>query len=398
MAKRVDNGVSSAETRALKIGDVIKGMNKTYKGAQLLVHARDDKRLIVPRVSTGLYALDVATNGGMPLHRMSLVYGKEKGGKSTLLLRSLANMQRLCGNCSRPARFELGVMKLPDLKTGEIKDVETQVITSCECGNPRDVLALWVDAEGVWLPEWSASMGVWPEKVLLFRPGHGEQGYDVITSFASQGVLDLVVIDSIAAMTPADELASGMGEQSVGLAARMNNKFVRKIISLMNKGFQEDNLLTVWAINQYRAKIGGAFAGPKNEVTGGRGQKYATSLDIEMSPGKIVIDDQGEPLYGEFYWAVKKNKIGVDGGKGTFKQWMADTDLFRVGDLQEHDLVIQKACDMGLVEHPNATMYHFDGEKFRGINSLVRYLGENPVRYAELKEQMLRQKLHFGES
>ena len=394
MTKKIQE-ISSSSNRAMMLGDTIKKMNKKYKGDRILANAHHDVRFIVPRVSTELYAMDVATNGGLPLHRVSMAYGEAKGGKTTLFLRGLGNMQKLCGNCYQPGVFSDGKLELPNLETGEVTQVDTHVIQDCPCGNPRDILALWVDAEGVWLPEWAEKMGVWSEKTIVMRPSYGEQGYDVITSFASTGMIDLMVIDSIAAMTPMDELEGGMEEKLVGVGARMNNKFVRKIVSLMNRGFQHNTPMTVWAINQYREKVGGMPGfGPKKVLPGGKGQLFSTSMEIEMNPGKITVDDNGEPLFGEFYWQIKKNKLGPSGGKGSFKQWMTDTDLFVVGDLQEHELVIQRAVDMGLIEHPNNTMYNIGEEKFRGINQLIRYFGEHSDKYNEMKDMMLRRKLN----
>jgi len=397
MPKKTDGPQEdAATTRARLLGDQIKNMKKTYKGLSPLANARDDERLIVPRVSTGLYALDVAMNGGYPICRMTLVYGDAKGGKTTMLLRGLANMQRLCGNCYKPAEFGDGVVKLPDARTGEIKEIKTQVIKNCSCGKPKDIVALWCDSEGVWLPSWAKTLGVWAEKVILMRPSFGEQGYDIITGFAQTGLIDLMVIDSLAAMTPSDELTGGMQESQPGVAARMNNKFIRKIISLMNLGFQADVGMTIWAINQFREKIGVQF-GSNKTLPGGKGQLFAGTIELEFNPGKVTLDENDEPILGEFRWVVRKNKVGTSGGKGSYKQWMSDTDIFKIGDLQEHDTVIAKAVGMGMVDHPNSQTYEFDGKKFRGINHLIRYLGENPHRYDALKSEMLLKKLHLDE-
>jgi recombination protein RecA len=396
MANKKEAEVSEETSRALRLGDAIKGMKKKYKGASLLANARDDERLIVPRISTGLYSIDVAMNGGFPLHRVSMVYGEAKGGKTTILQRSMGNLQRLCGNCFQPAEFVPGRVEIPDLETGELKQVETYVIKDCPCGHPKDIFALWIDAEGVWLPEWAEKMGVWAEKVILSRPTYGEQGYDILTSFGATGSIDLMVLDSIAAMSPEVEFTGGMEEQHVGKAARMNNMFVRKIVSLMNLGFQKSTPMTMWAVNQYRQKIG-VQRGSAKTLPGGKGQLFSTSMELEMAPGKIEVDDNGDPMIGEFYWQVKKNKLGPSGGKGTFKQWMTDTDLFSVGDLYEYDTVIARAVDMGLIEHPNSVMYHFNDLKFRGINVFVRYFGENPEVYHNLKETMIRRRLRLDE-
>lgn len=394
------------KSRAELLGGVVEGINKRYKGVQTLADPRNDERLIVPRVSTSSYGMDVALNGGFPMGRVTLAYGDARGGKTTLFLRGLANAQRRCGNCNREAEYGPGVIDLPDLKTGKVKSVRTQVIKSCECGNPRDVLCLWVDSEGVWLTEWSDKIGVWSEKVILMRPSYGEQGYDVMTSFAESGAIDIIVLDSLANMTPADEFSGGMEEQTQALAARVNNKFLRKIVGMMNLGFQRNKPFTLWAVNQYREKVGVTF-GSNKVLPGGKGQLFTSSAEIEMTPGTVTLDDGNEPIIGVFKWRITKNKLGPGGGKGEFIQWMMDTDVFKVGDLQEHEYVIDKAVVMGEIEHPSSQIYVIDGQSFRGESKVVRYLAENPSRYEQLKADMLRRRLrledpvineeHFGD-
>jgi recombination protein RecA len=293
--------------------------------------------------------------------------------------------------------FEEGMLDIPNMNTGKVEKVKTQVIKSCPCGKPRNLLAFWIDAEGVWEPQWAERIGVWTEKVLLMRPTYGEQAYDVITSFVNISEIDLVIIDSLAALTPAVEFDAGMETPLQGVAARMNNRFIRKIIGGMNKAFNEGKIITTWMVNQYRQKIGVMFGDPRT-LPGGMGQGFVASLEVEMSPGKITKDkDSGESLFGDFRFAVKKNKVGVSGGSGEYKQCMADTEVFRVGDLMEHEVVVAKAVELGFIERPNQQTYVFHETSYRGISTLVRYLGENPEKYESLKDDMIRLKLGIGE-
>lgn len=380
------------KSRAELLGGIVKDFQKSSGCKNIFADARDDPRLIVPRISTSLYGLDVATGGGLPLGRVTGIYGDPKGGKTTLLLRAVADYQRRCASCNRVANLVPGIIQLPNLETGEVEDRETLVISECECGNPVDVIVLWIDSEGVWDPIWASKMGVLGEKVILLRSSFGEQGYDSVISFSSTGAVNLFVIDSLANMTPADELASGMQEQSQGLAARINNKFLRKLVSMLNLGFQHGKQFTVFTVNQYREKIGVMF-GSNRVLTGGKGQLFTTSLEIEMAPGTVTISDDDEPVFGEFRWTVKKNKVGVQGGKGSFKQWMCNTDLFSIGDIQEHEYVIAKAVSLGMISHPNAQIYEYAGSKFRGELQMVKYFAENPDEYVNLKARMLAAKL-----
>lgn len=385
-------------TRAEKLAHVVMAANKHYKKPVLSNSTRTNPSLVVSRVSTGLYGLDVKTNGGFPLSRVMLLYGPKQSGKTTMYLRAIAEAQSLCANCHKPGKFKRGKIELPDLATGKIKKIDTEVMVDCPCGNPRDMIILWVDAEGVWLPEWAEKMGVRPEKVILMRPTFGEQAYDVITAFVSVKEIDITVIDSIAALTPAVEYDSGMQEQQQGVAARMNNKFIRKIVSGMNDGFQEGRPITVWMVNQYREKIGVLFGSP-DVLPGGKGQGFATTLEVELRPGTITLDaETKEPIFGVFKYTVKKNKVGVAGGKGEYLQCMSELDPFTVGDIMEHEPVIAAAVNMGLVGHPSKVMYEYNGKSFRGMPSAVSYFAENPGEFEALKDFMLRSRLHIEES
>jgi len=290
--------------------------------------------------------------------------------------------------------FKEGTIDLPDLEKGGVKKVKTQVIVDCPCGDPRDYLGIWIDAEGVWEPTWSARMGVWTEKVMLMRPSYGEQAYDVAVGMIDSGEVDIIVIDSLAAVTPAAEVTSSMEQQLQGVAARVNNKFIRKIVSSMNKCFQRlGRTPTLWLVNQYRQKIGVMF-GPTETLPGGMGQKFATSLEVEFRKGKLNIDDDsGEVLDGLFKYTVKKNKVGTEGGKGEYKMCKSDNDFMEVGDLMEHEEVIKAAVDMTLINRPSNVMYEFAGQKFRGAGAMELYLIGHPDEYEALKAKMLKYKL-----
>jgi recombination protein RecA len=389
--KRLGEGITGS--RAEKLAAVVQGANKEYGRPVMCDSTRANEMLVVPRVTTGLYGLDVKTNGGLPFGRAILVYGPAKGGKTTMLLRGVGQAQKLCANCYQPGVFKPGTMELPDLKTGKIRKVQTDVIVNCPCGNPRDMIILWIDAEGVWLPDWVERMGVQPEKVILSRPSYGEQAYNVVTAFVSIKEIDLIAIDSLAQLTPVAEYDASMEEQQQGAAARMNNKFIRKVISGVNEAFQEDRMITLWAINQYREKIGVMFGSP-DVLPGGKGQLFMSSLELELRPGTVEVDkDTGEAILGKFKYKVVKNKIGVGGGKGEFSQCMSDTDVFKIGDLMEHEEVIDAAVRLGIVVKPSSVMYEYAGEKFRGKSQLVRFLGENKEQYEDLKDLMLRARL-----
>jgi len=387
--KLLSHGIKGS--RAEKLSSVVANVNKEYK-TPVMQMSHDDS-FVVPRVTTSVWGLDAKTNGGFPFGRVVSLYGPKSGGKTTMYLRAVGEAQKLCANCYQPGEFKPGKLEMPNLETGEVKKISTDVIVSCPCGKPRDMVVLWVDAEGVWLTEWAKKMGVRVEKTIVLRPSFGEQAYDIVTAFVAVKEVDVIVIDSLAALVPVVERDEGMQVIQQGAAARMNNKFIRKIVSGMNEAHQSGRPISLWLINQYREKIGVLFGSP-DCVPGGKGQGFATSLEVEMRPGQIKVDkDTGEVMLGEFRYVVKKNKLGVPGGRGTFLQTMMDTDLFKIGDLMEHEEVIAEAETMGFVARPTKVTYEYEGVKYRGVSQLMRFFGENPEKYEELRRNMLAERL-----
>jgi len=376
--------------------EVVQGAIKEY-GHSPLHSAEGADATIVPRAGTGIFGMDMTTGGGLPMGRVSMAYGPAAGGKTTLLMRATAAAQMLCANCYQPGEFERGVIELPDLKTGKRRKVETLVIKNCPCGKPKNLITLWVDAEHVWLPSWAKRNGVRPEKVILLRPDFGEQAYDIAIAMLNSGAVRLINIDSLAAMSPAKEIESSMTQELQGVGARMNNKFLRKIVSMMNTCENKFGTTpTLWLVNQYREKIGVFFGSPE-VLPGGKGQGFSTTIEMEMRPGKQHIDKEtNEPMFKDFKYVVKKNKVGVDGGRGEYRMSLQETQVWKIGDILEHEAVIKKAVEMALIDKPSQQMYEYGGESYRGISSLVRYFADNPDEYEKIKVTMLAMKMGVG--
>jgi RecA/RadA recombinase len=384
-------------SRFERMGEVFQAAQATY-GKGFISKASKSEALVVPRASSGILSLDIKSNGGFPLRRVMMVIGFPSAGKTNMLLRGVSNAQKLCANCLKEGEFDLGEIELPDLANpGEQKLVETQVIVDCPCGNPRDFITVWIDSEGVWSPDWSEQLGVWSEKILLLRPQYAEQSYDFVCAMIASGTIDLTCIDSIAHLTPRNEVVSSMHTDMVGVGARVNNRFWRKLTSGMNKCFQETGSVpSVWVVNQYRKKIGVMY-GPNDELTGGEGQKFVSSLTIECRGGKTIIDDEGVPIEGEFYFKITKNKVGTEGAKGSYSMCKAATDFSEVGDIVEYEEVIDMAIDVGLVEKLSQITYEYEGNKYRGKGQLGTYLMEHPQSYNDLKSKIMSIKLGYEE-
>lgn len=258
-------------------------------GKGCVVTASEGQALDIDRIPTGILALDFTMGGGLPKGRVTMFFGDESGGKSTIALLCLAAFQR-------------HTKKL----TGEV------------------AWALWADAEGAWDNEWARQMGVDTSRVKVVRMESAQDTLDVCRILLGTGKFKLFVLDSIAALTPEEELAGSMSQSLPGLQARLTNKFIRDIVSKLTKtGATSTDQLTVLLINQVREKIGVIFGNPET-TPGGKGCRFATSIEIRFGRGDYdYLDEHGLPLPGNkkapegqapsrvnLKWRSTKNKCG----------------------------------------------------------------------------------------
>lgn len=373
-----------------KVMAIVSGAKSEY-GATMLHNAAAREVTLVPRVSTGLYKLDIALGGGFPLGRITLVYGEKSGGKTTLYLMGLANAQRLCANCLQPGTFEVGDMEIPNFKTGKLETITTHVITSCPCGNPRDFIALWCDSENSWYGPWLKQRGVWAEKVILLKPEYGEAAYDIIRGMMQTGAIDLTVIDSLAQLAPETERETSMRDAHQGVSARMNNRYLRELPNIMMANLNSGRTTTTWLVNQIRHKIGVMFGNPE-VLTGGKGQGFVASAEIDIRPSTISKSKAGVPLFRDHKWTVKKSKISPPGMSGGFQMSLANVDHFRVGQIMEHESAIEDAVEFGIIEKPSERIYVWDGERYKK-GELVQFFAANPSDFAELRSLIVRNSI-----
>ena len=384
MAKAKDALIESSRPRNgdrfSNLGEIIGAAKKKYKSPLV----RGVSGRVVPRIRTGVFGIDYHSFGGLPIGRISMVFGEKSTGKTTFYMRALANAQRICAGCYRPAKLVDGVISMPSFPSGRMKDVETKVV-ECDCGNPRDFMAVWIDSEGAFDADWAKRFGVLTEKIYFCRPEYGEQGYDIAYALVNSGEVDLCVVDSIAQMTPIDELDASIEKQHQAIGARMNNKFMRKIVSALNRGWINNREISVWLVNQYRMAIGVMYGDPR-VLTGGKGQGFVTSLEIEMSSGKPNVSDDGDVLSTLFKWKIKKGRICPSGTSGEFEMLQ---DKNHLGEINEIEQVLKLSIDAGLIEKPNMRTYVFNGETYSGKDELLTYLKTNNDSFEALKEDIL---------
>ncbi|WP_271395212.1 recombinase RecA [Neomicrococcus lactis] len=300
----------------------------------------DETRAPIETISTSSIALDVALGiGGLPRGRVVEIYGPESSGKTTVALHAVANAQRNGG------------------------------------------IAAFIDAEHALDPEYAKKLGVDTDALLVSQPDTGEQALEIMDMLIGSGAIDIVVIDSVAALVPKAEIEGDMGDSHVGLQARLMSQALRKITGRLNQ-----TKTTAIFINQLREKIGVFFGSPET-TTGGKALKFYASVRIDVRRIETLKD--GTNAVGNRTRAkIVKNKMAPP-----FKQAEFDI-LYGLGISREGGL-IDMGVEHGLVKKSGA-WFTYDGDQLgQGKENARQFLKDNPDLTNELERQ-IREKLGIG--
>src|SRR3989338_4616373 len=301
-------------------------------GEGAIMKLGDAKKVDVDVVPTGSFSLDLALGvGGLPRGRIVEIYGPESSGKTTLALNVVAQAQKKGGK------------------------------------------AAFIDAEHAMDPDYAAKLGVKIKELLISQPDSGEEALNILESLVKSNMIDVIVVDSVAALTPKAEIEGEMGAQFIGLQARMMSQALRKITALAAKS----NTMIIF-INQLRDKIGVMWGSPET-TPGGRALKFYSSVRIDVR--RIAQVKKGEAIVGNRVKAkVAKNKVAAP-----FKEAEFDI-MFGEGISYEGD-VLNAALKHGAVTKSGAT-YSFDGQKLGvGFDKIVEILKEDKKLLTELKKK-----------
>ncbi|MYM65108.1 recombinase RecA [Pseudomaricurvus sp. HS19] len=292
-------------------------------GKGTVMRMGDRERERIPAISTGSLGLDVALGiGGLPKGRIVEIYGPESSGKTTLTLQVIAEAQKAGGTCA------------------------------------------FIDAEHALDPIYAEKLGVNVDDLIVSQPDTGEQALEVADMLVRSGAIDVLVVDSVAALTPKAEIEGEMGDHHVGLQARLMSQALRKITG----NIKNANCLAIF-INQIRMKIGVMFGNPET-TTGGNALKFYASVRLDIRRIGSVKD--GDEVTGsETRVKVVKNKVAPPFTQTEF-QILYGQGINRLGE------VIDYGVKLGLVEKAGA-WYSYQGDKIgQGKNNVVRFLQENP--------------------
>lgn len=294
----------------------------------------------VKTISTGSIGLDVALGvGGLPCGRVVEIYGPEASGKTTLTLQAIAECQKQNGT------------------------------------------AAFIDAEHALDPIYAKKLGVNVDELLVSQPDTGEQALEIADMLVRSGAIDLVVVDSVAALTPRAEIEGEMGDQHMGLQARLMSQALRKLAG----NIKRSNTLVVF-INQIRMKIGIMFGNPET-TTGGNALKFYASVRLDIR--RIASIKKGDEIIGnEVRVKVIKNKVAPP-----FKK--AEFDILYGEGISREGELINLGVEQGLIEKAGA-WYSYNNERVgQGKDNVRTFLKENPEITAAL-EQQIRDKLLGG--
>ncbi|MEY4713696.1 MAG: recombinase RecA [Actinomycetota bacterium] len=299
-----------------------------------------EERAPIESIPTGSIALDVALGiGGLPKGRIVEIYGPESSGKTTLALHAIANAQRNGG------------------------------------------VAAFIDAEHALDPEYAKLLGVDIDQLLVSQPDTGEQALEIADMLIRSGSLDVIVIDSVAALVPRAEIEGEMGDSHVGLQARLMSQALRKLTGALS-----NTKTTAIFINQLREKIGVFFGSPET-TAGGKALKFYASVRLDIRRIETLKDGQ-DAVGNHVRVKVVKNKLAAP-----FKQ--AEFDIMFGEGISREGGLIDFGVEQDIVKKSGA-WYTFDGEQLgQGKENSRRYLKENP-EVANTIEQKIRHKLGIG--
>lgn len=328
------------EKRSLDMADkkkalqnAISQIEKTY-GKGSIMKLGESAHLNVDTIPTGCIDLDMALGiGGIPRGRIIEIFGPESSGKTTVSLHIVAEAQKMGGTCA------------------------------------------FIDAEHALDPVYAKNLGVDTENILISQPDTGEQGLEIADALVRSGAVDLVVVDSVAALVPKAEIEGEIGDTTIGLQARLMSKALRKLAGSINKSRS-----TVIFINQLRDKVGVMYGSPET-TTGGRALKFYASIRMDIRRADAI--KQGDEILGNRTRVkIVKNKLAPP-----FKS--AEFDIMYGTGISKLGSILDAAVNMNIINKAGA-WFSYDGNKLgQGRENAKEALEANPAMLAEIEKKVM---------
>jgi recombination protein RecA len=328
----VDADRARVAERAKALEAALGQIDKQF-GAGSVMRMGEKDAMAIETISTGALPLDIALGvGGVPRGRVVEIFGPESSGKSTLAMHIVAEAQRNGGICA------------------------------------------YVDAEHALDPVYAAAIGVDTDNLLISQPDTGEQALEIVDMLVRSSAIDVIVIDSVAALTPRAEIEGEMGDSHVGLQARLMSQALRKLTANLNKS----NTVAIF-INQLREKIGVMFGSPET-TPGGRALKFYSSVRLDIRRIES-IKDGAEVVGARTRVKVVKNKVAPP-----FRQ--AEFDITYGRGISREGAVLDMAVELGIAKKSGA-WFTYDGEQLgQGRENSKQFLAENPDVMMQMMERV----------
>lgn len=308
-------------------------LEKTY-GKGTVMKLSDNKVVDVPAISTGSLGLDLALGiGGIPKGRIIEIYGPESSGKTTLSLHCIAEAQKKGG------------------------------------------MAAFIDAEHAFDKVYAEKLGIDTENLLISQPDNGEQALEIAEHLIRSGTIDIIVIDSVAALVPRGELEGDMGDSKMGLQARLMSQALRKLTGTINK-----TGCSCIFINQLREKIGVIFGNPET-TTGGNALKFYASVRLDIRRVAQIKNSAGEMLGNRTKVKVVKNKVAPP-----FK--IVEFDIIYGEGISKIGEVIDLGVALGVIQKAGAWFSYADNKLAQGRDAVKALLQDNPELLETLEHQI----------
>ena len=322
-----------ADDRKAALDSALKQIEKLY-GKNAVMRLGQNSSLNIEAISTGSLTLDIATGiGGLPKGRIVEIYGPESSGKTTLALHCIAEAQK---------------------KGGE---------------------AAFIDAEHALDPVYAQNLGVDIDSLLVAQPDYGEQALEITEQLVRSNAVDIIVVDSVAALVPRSEIDGEMGDSHVGLHARLMSQAMRKLTGAIKKS----NCLIIF-INQLREKVGVMYGNPE-VTTGGRALKFYSSMRIDVRKGETLKATGSELVGNRTKCKIVKNKLAPP-----FKQ--AEFDIMYGTGISKDGEIIDMAVEYGIIKKSGSWFSYNDERLGQGRDKVKEMIKTNPEFAADLEKQI----------
>lgn len=326
-----ENSNESEKEKVLNF--TISNLEKKY-GKGIVMKLSDDKLTEVEIISTGSLGLDIALGtNGLPRGRVTEIYGPEASGKTTLAMHCMSEAQKKGG------------------------------------------IAAFIDAEHAFDKVYAGNLGIDVDNLLISQPDNGEQALDITDHLIRSGAIDVIVIDSVAALVPKAELDGEMGDSKMGLQARLMSQALRKLTASISK----TKSICIF-INQLREKIGVVYGNPET-TTGGNALKFYASIRLDIRRIATLKNDEG-PYGNRTRVKVAKNKVAPP-----FK--LAEFDIIYGEGISQEGEIVDLGVDANIINKSGSWFSYGDTKLGQGRESVVLLLKDNPDLYDELRQKVL---------